>query len=124
MFDPSNSDSERSPRPTLPPHIITVMPPSPSIDEEKHEDVSHDVKQDSPDHISVIEEEQITDHNHLPLGTEYLTFRERAFYGVNDNNSSSNYTKTGRQSDNMLDIYMVPCSCFSFLNIFNKQKSQ
>lgn len=104
------------------------MPPSPSVDEEKHEDVQPDVKVENPDHISVIEEEEITDHNHLPLGTEYLSFRERAFFGVHDNGSSSNFTndktKSVRQSDNMLDIYMVPCSCFSFLNIFNKQKSQ
>ena len=137
MFD--NSDSEKSPRPTLPPHIITVMPPSPVleedheqlVDEAKHEQyrpmvTKIKVDNDEEDHdlITVIKEEEV-DQNHLALGTEFLSFREKAFYGLSENNTSQNTSKLATTRNTFHDIHMLaPCSCFSFLNIFNKQKRQ
>ena len=60
------------------------------------------------------------------LQAEYLSFRERFFIG----NESSTITgpsakeKSGKSKYDLDLLVIQPCSCFSFLNIFNKQKCQ
>ena len=57
-------------------------------------------------------------------GIDYLSFRETALLGISDNSTSNSTKVNSRKSDEVFDIHIYPCSCFSFLNIFNKQKCQ
>ena len=54
----------------------------------------------------------------VTAGPEFLSFQD-AIIGVHTPTSSK---MTSQKTDEVFDIHLLPCSCFSFMSIFNKQK--
>ena len=54
----------------------------------------------------------------VTAGPEFLSFQD-AIIGVHTPTSSK---MASQKTDEVFDIHLLPCSCFSFMSIFNKQK--
>ena len=100
-----------------PPLIVTIPP---SIDQE--------ILLPNVPRSAAKQMDQVTGSSQVTaeLQAEYLSFRERFFIGNESSTITGPSTKGKSIKTNYdLDLLVIhPCSCFSFLNIFNKQKCQ
>ena len=121
QFEHSKTDSEKSMKPSDPPLIVTIPP---SVEKELLLPTPNRPRpRSSKKMIRTGSNSQVT----AELQTEFLSFREKFFYGATESTTTGLSTKitglAGKSHD--LDIFVMhPCSCFSFFNIFNKQKRQ
>ena len=115
-FEHSKTDSEKSTKQEDPPLIVTIPP---SIDQEILLPKEPRSAKQKTTHVSG--SSQVT----AELRTEYLSFREKFVYGTSESTITGPSTKGKTGKSHELDLFVIhPCSCFSFLNIFNKQKCQ
>lgn len=55
-----------------------------------------------------------------PPGIEFLSFRERAFYGIQESSNLNTHVTVPKSG--ILDLVVPPCSCFSFLTWKQKEE--
>ena len=116
-FEHSKTDSEKSTKQSADPPLIVTIPPS--IDQE--------VLLPNKPRSATQKTEQVTGSSQVTaeLRTEYLSFREKFVYGTSESTITGPSSKGKSRKSHELDLFVIhPCSCFSFLNIFNKQKCQ